>query len=79
GETDPRYPDTDGDGLDDAVDPNPLDGLNTPDGGADAPAEEVTGSSPFDGCTASPGRSGSPAGALFGLVLLGLALRRRRP
>ncbi|MCB9546386.1 MAG: hypothetical protein H6706_11085 [Myxococcales bacterium] len=72
GETDPRVADTDGDGLNDDVDPDPLDGLGDP-----KPEETVVSGASLGDCTAAPG--GSSGGfAWLGLVLAGLALRRRR-
>ena len=59
--------DSDGDGEGDPCDATP---------GNDTAGGDVTGSSPFDGCTTAPGR-GTPAGLLL-LVLPALALIRRR-
>ncbi|MEZ4465725.1 MAG: MYXO-CTERM sorting domain-containing protein [bacterium] len=72
GETDPRVADTDGDGLNDDVDPDPLDGLGDPE----PDATVISGASLGD-CTAAPGTVPGSA-AWLGLVLVGLALRRRR-
>ncbi len=88
-ETDPNNPDTDGDGIDDRLDPDPLvpgeDGVRgadagpSPDAGVVIPEEEddgfkVTGATAADACSAS-GRSGAPGWWLLALMAVG---RRRR-
>ncbi len=65
-----QLPDSDGDGVPDAIDPSP------DDAGSSGPAPQPT---PVDyGCTCSSNAGGGPGVALFA-VILGLAGLRRRP